>query len=63
MIDAKTILAEAYGLVEAGFLTPDDFRDFTCTHPAMLHLGMNPDYFKGTTVEAYAAQLPAVATV
>jgi hypothetical protein len=61
VVDATTILAEAYGLVDAGFLAPADFRDFTFTHPAMLHLGMNPDYFRGTTVEAHAAQLVGAA--
>jgi predicted TIM-barrel fold metal-dependent hydrolase len=57
VMDATTILGEAYGLVEAGLITRDDFRDFTWTNPVSLHLGMNPDYFKGTTVEAQAARL------
>lgn len=52
VIDATSILAEAYALVDAGFITAEDFRDLTFTNPAMLHLGMNPDYFKGTVVEA-----------
>jgi hypothetical protein len=57
VIDATTILGEAYGLVDAGLITRDDFRDFTWTNPVSLHLGMNPDYFKGTRVEAEAAKL------
>jgi len=57
VVDAKSILAEAYALVDAGFITDDDFRDFTFTHPATLHLGMNPDYFKGTTVETAVDRL------
>ena len=27
------------------------------THPAMLHAGMNPDFFKGTVVERDVAAL------
>jgi predicted TIM-barrel fold metal-dependent hydrolase len=57
VIDATTILGEAYGLVDAGLITRDDFRDFTWTNPVSLHLGMNPDYFKGTRVEAEATKL------
>jgi hypothetical protein len=57
VIDAKSILAEAHGLVDAGFITPEDFRDFTFTNPASLHLRMNPDYFKGTTVETDVERL------
>jgi predicted TIM-barrel fold metal-dependent hydrolase len=56
-VDATTILGEAYGLVEAGLIDRDDFRDFTWTNPVSLHLGMNPDYFKGTRVEDQAARL------
>ena len=26
------------------------FRDFIFANPAMLHAGMNPDFFKGTVV-------------
>ena len=57
VVDATTILGEAYGLVDAGLITREDFRDFTWTNPVSLHLGMNPDYFAGTTVEAEAARL------
>jgi predicted TIM-barrel fold metal-dependent hydrolase len=64
VIDATTILGEAYGLVDAGLITRDDFRDFTWTNPVSLHLGMNPDYFKGTRVETEAAKLlPALKRV
>jgi predicted TIM-barrel fold metal-dependent hydrolase len=57
VIDATSILAETYGLVDAGLITPNDFRDFTWTNPVTLHLRMNPDYFKGTVVEAEAEKL------
>jgi predicted TIM-barrel fold metal-dependent hydrolase len=48
--DARTLLSEAWGLVEAGQLDREAFRDFTFTNPAMLHLSMNPDYFAGTVI-------------
>ena len=63
VMDAKSILAEAYGLVDAGLLTLEDFRALTWTNPAWLHLRMNPDYFKGTTVEGEAEKLKAAMLV
>ena len=63
VIDAASILSECFGLIDAGLITADDFTALTWTNPASLHLRMNPDYFKGTVVEADAerlkAQLPA----
>ena len=59
VMDARSILSEAWSLVEAQLLTLEDFRDFTFVNPAMLHLSVNPDYFAGTTVEAEAAKLLA----
>ena len=49
-------LAEAHDLVEEGFLTEEDFRDFTFANMVHLHGGMNPDFFKGTAVEDEAAK-------
>jgi hypothetical protein len=65
VMDAKSIVAEAYSLVEAGLIDAGDFRDFTFTNPVRFHLGMNPDYYKGTSIEAEAAKLLAstIATV
>jgi predicted TIM-barrel fold metal-dependent hydrolase len=57
VLDAKSVLTEAWGLVNAKLLTPDNFRDLTFANPAMMHLSMNPDYFKGTVVEDAAATL------
>jgi predicted TIM-barrel fold metal-dependent hydrolase len=57
--DARTLLSEAWGLVEAGMLDRDAFRDFTFTNPAMLHLSMNPDYFAGTVLADEASRLLA----
>jgi predicted TIM-barrel fold metal-dependent hydrolase len=58
--DAREVLPEAYELVEHGLLTADDFREFTCDNAIRLHGGMNPRFFDGTAVEAYARDLSAL---
>ena len=53
----------AFELVEHGLLTPAQFRAFSCDNAIRLHGGMNPHFFDGTRVEAYARALltrPAV---
>jgi len=55
--DMTEVVDEAYELVEHGAITPDDFRDFVFTNPVKLWTAMNPDFFKGTVVEGYAARL------
>ena len=57
VIDAKSILSEAWSLVDAKLMDRNDFRDFVFENPAMLHLSMNPDYFKGTCIEEAATTL------
>jgi predicted TIM-barrel fold metal-dependent hydrolase len=57
--DMTKVLEEAYELVERDLLSETDFRDFTFAYPAMLHAGMNPDFFNGTVVEAEIADLLA----
>jgi len=57
VLDAASVLTEAWGLVTAKLMTPENFRDFTFVNPAMLHLSMNPDYFSGTVVEDASAGL------
>ena len=57
VMDARSILSEAYGLVDAGMLTLDDFEALTWRNPVQLHMGMNPDYFKGTVIESEAEKL------
>jgi len=57
VLDATSILTEAWNLVNSKLLTPENFRDFTFVNPAMMHLSMNPDYFKGTVIEAEAKRL------
>jgi predicted TIM-barrel fold metal-dependent hydrolase len=57
VMDATTILSEAWSLVDAGLLDRDNFRAFVYENPAMLHLSSNPEYFVGTALEAEAAKL------
>ena len=49
--DMTQVLGEAYEMVEDGFITEDDFRDFTCGNVVRMQTGMNPDFYKGTAVE------------
>jgi predicted TIM-barrel fold metal-dependent hydrolase len=50
--DMTGILEEAYELVEKELLTPDDFGDFVYGNPVRFYTRLNPDFFKGTRVEA-----------
>ena len=59
VMDARTIVAEAYSLVEAQLLTPVDFRQLTFVNPVLLHAGMNREYYKGTVVETQVETLLA----
>jgi predicted TIM-barrel fold metal-dependent hydrolase len=59
VLDATTVLGEAWRLVQAKLLTQDNLRDFAFVNPAMYHLSMNPDYFAGTVVEDAAKKLLA----
>ncbi len=51
------VLPEAYELVEDGFLTNDDFRDFTFGNAVRLWGAGNPRFFEGTSVAKEAAAL------
>lgn len=53
--DVLEVVPEAYEMLEHGMLTEDDFRHFVFSNAVRLHGGMNPDFFKGTVVEAAAA--------
>ena len=55
--DMVQVLPEAYELVEHGFLTPDDFRDFTFGNAVRLWGAGNPRFFEGTPVAKAAADL------
>jgi hypothetical protein len=57
VMDASTILSEAWSLVEAELLTPADFRALTFTNIATMHTRTNPNYFAGTAVEAAVERL------
>ncbi len=59
VLDATSVLSEAWNLVNAKLLTQENFRDLTFVNPAMMHLSMNPDYFEGTVLEAAAKELLA----
>jgi hypothetical protein len=61
--DITEVLEEAYELVEDGLMDLDDFRDFTFANPARFWTGANPDFFKGTRVEADVAKFLADASL
>ena len=50
--DMTKVMVEAYEMVEDEFMTEDDFSDFTFGNVVGMHTGMNPNFFKGTVVEA-----------
>ena len=49
--DFREVIPEAFEMVEKGFVTEQDFREFTFTNAARLHTRNNLDFFKGTVVE------------
>jgi predicted TIM-barrel fold metal-dependent hydrolase len=53
--DFKEVIPEAFELVEKGFVTEEDFREFTFSNAARLHTRNNPGFFKGTVVEQAVA--------
>jgi len=53
------VLAEAHELVEKKLIGEEDFRDFVFANPARFYTSVNPDFFRGTRVEAEVATLPA----
>ncbi len=50
--DMGAILLEAHELVEDGHLSVQDFRDFVFRNPVRFYTAVNPDFFRGTRVEA-----------
>ena len=48
VIDMREPLPEAYELVEDGYISQDNFRDFVFTNAVKLWGTQNPDFFKGT---------------
>jgi predicted TIM-barrel fold metal-dependent hydrolase len=55
--DMREVLPEAWSLVEDGVLSTQDFRDFVFANPVWLWAGTNPDFFRGSAVEADVARL------
>jgi predicted TIM-barrel fold metal-dependent hydrolase len=55
--DMEEVLEEAHELVDHKLLDDAQFEEFVFAHPATLHAGMNPDFFKGTVVEQDVARL------
>ena len=55
--DMTKVMVEAYEMFDEGFVTEADFRDFTYANVVRMHTGMNPDFFKGTVVEAEVEKL------
>jgi hypothetical protein len=51
------VLAEAYELVEQELMSEADFRDFVFGNAARLYGSTNPNFFKGTRIEADVAKL------
>jgi hypothetical protein len=53
--DFREVMPEAFEMVERGFLTEENFREFTFTNAARLHTGNNPSFLSGTVVEEAVA--------
>ncbi len=50
--DMREVLEEAWELVEHDMIGTEDFKEFVFTNPVKLLAGMNPEFFKGTSVES-----------
>jgi hypothetical protein len=50
--DCREVLPEAWELVEDGLIDAADFRAFVFENAVDLFTGTNPDFFRGTVVEA-----------
>jgi predicted TIM-barrel fold metal-dependent hydrolase len=62
--DFREVIPEAFELLEHGFVTEQDFKEFTFTNAARLHTRTNPSFFAGTAIEHAVAEeldLPAQA--
>ena len=55
------VVPEAYELVEHGLISEADFRDFMFANAVRFWGEVNPDFFKGTSVERAAAEVLASA--
>lgn len=57
--DMTEVLEEAYELVERELIGESEFEEFVFKNAALLHGKMNPNFFKGTVVEADVAKVLA----
>ena len=55
--DMTHVVPEAHELVDDGLISEDDFRDFVFANPVRFWGEANPNFFKGTAVEAEAVAL------
>ncbi len=49
------VLLHSRGLVEAGAITDDDYRDFAFANAVRFHAGANPAFFEGTAISTDVA--------
>jgi predicted TIM-barrel fold metal-dependent hydrolase len=56
--DPAGVLPDAYELVEDGVLTAEQFRAFTFEHAARLLTRANPEFFRGTAIDAERLAAP-----
>ncbi len=57
--DMRLAASEAWEMVERGCISEEDFRDFVLINPVRAKAEANPDFFKGTAVEAAARSVLA----
>jgi predicted TIM-barrel fold metal-dependent hydrolase len=55
--DLTGVLEEAWELVDHELISPEEFREFTFANAASMHLAMNPDFFKGTSIQSHVSKL------
>jgi predicted TIM-barrel fold metal-dependent hydrolase len=54
--DFEEVIPEAFEMLERGFMSAQDFREFTFINAARLHTRANPDFFAGTVIERAVAE-------
>jgi len=54
--DFGEVMPEAYEMLERGFMSAQDFREFTFVNAARLHTRNNPGFFAGTVLERAVAE-------
>ena len=50
--DMSEVLAEAWEMVDHGWIDEDAFTRFTFVNPSRFYTGTNPSFFEGTVVES-----------